>query len=281
MTERNPPASWQEAMSTGLPAIDHDHRQLLGALEELEALAGKGVPKALLCQRLELFVEQIKGHFRREHQTVEARGFAESEEHRQEDERLLRLFEDVLHTLRESDIQMNLEAASFLHHLMVQHIYQTDDPLRRHFRATAGVHQPTPYLPWSRFLLVGDPLIDSEHKILVDYVNRIYELLGSPDHQEAVVSLLHSLLDHARRHFQNEGRLLTRLDIPERMDHMREHDQMLRQAQEWVGRIESGAEELQREQVLEFVREWVLRHILFVDMRLKPLLSQKPPADAG
>jgi hemerythrin len=281
MNERPPPSSWQEAMATGLPAIDHDHRQLLGALEELERLAIAGAPKARLCGRLEQFVEQIKAHFGREHQAAESRGFQDSEGHRREDEKLLRLFEDVLHTLQESDIEMNREAASFLHHLMVQHIYHTDDPLRRHFRAAASSQTRTLYLPWNRFLQVGDPLIDSEHKILVDYVNRIYELLDTPDNRGAVVSLLHSLLDHARRHFQNEGQLLTRLSIPERADHMREHDQMLRQAQDWLGRIESGREELQREQVLEFVREWVLRHILFVDMRLKPLLAAARDGNGG
>jgi len=274
MSEPNVPDAWQEAMSIGLPAIDRDHRCLLSSLEDLLRLVAADAPKARLCQHLDAFIEQTKGHFRREHQLAAARGFADSEEHLREDEKLLRLFEDVLQTLRESDIQMNREAASFLHHLMVQHIYKTDDPLRQHFRAESAPREPELYLPWNPIFSVGDPEIDSEHKTLVDHVNRIYELLDAPNNRPALVSLLHSLIDHARRHFQNEGRLLVRLGVPEREGHLREHDQMLRQAQEWLSRIEAGQETLQRERVLEFVCEWVLRHILFVDMRLKELLAK-------
>jgi len=141
-------------------------------------------------------------------------------------------------------------------------------------------HQAVCYLNWNPIFCVGDPVIDSEHKMLVDYVNRIYELLGTPNNREAVVSLLHSLLDHAHRHFQSEGRLLARLGIPDRADHMREHDQMLRRARAWVAGIEAG-DALQREQVLDFVREWVLRHILFVDMRLKEQLAQAGQSSSG
>lgn len=270
MTSTSLPAGWQEAMATGIAAVDNDHQLLLKRLEEFERLTAAGADKNVLCDHLEQFLALAKTHVRHEHHLARERGYGESDQHLAEDEKLLRLFEDVLLTLRQQDIHMNREAASFLSHLMVQHIYKTDEPLRRHFRSHP---QPAPaFLGWSNLFLIGDPLIDSEHKVLVDYVNRLYELLAVPDNQAAVVSLLHSFLDHAKRHFHSEGQLLRRLALPDGAQHLHEHDTMLRQMQQWIAAIEEGAP-LEREQVLQFVREWVVRHVLFVDMRLKAHLQ--------
>jgi len=264
------PASWQEAMATGIPAIDNDHQLLLNGLEEFERLIEQGAEKARLCAHLELFLDQARAHVKHEHHLTRDQGYENCEQHLLEDEKLLRLFEDVLATLREKDIKMNREAAAFLQHVMVQHIFKTDEPIRRRFRNTP--EPPRLFLAWSNLFLIGDPLIDSEHKVLVDYVNHIYELINVPNNHDAVISLLHSLHDHAKRHFQSEGKLLRRLGLPDHQSHLIEHDAMLREMEAWINELQQGAE-LSKERVLDFVREWVVRHILFVDMRLKEHLN--------
>ena len=129
------------------------------------------------------------------------------------------------------------------------------------------------YLVWSPLFALGDPVIDAQHKILIDYVNRLYELLAEPDCGDAVIALLYSFLDHAARHFQSESRLLQSYQVKGWREHLLEHDQMLRQAKEWVVELDEGKLALKDEQVLNFVREWVVRHILFVDMQLKDELQ--------
>ena len=90
-----------------------------------------------------------------------------------------------------------------------------------------------------------------------------------------------SISGHPFRHdvivseFQSESRLLQSYQVKGWREHLQEHDQMLRQAREWVAELEEGKLALKDEQVLNFVREWVVRHILFVDMQLKDELQSR------
>jgi hemerythrin len=258
-------------MATGNPLVDGEHQRLLRRLDEILHLAAARAGSKILLERLVRFVQEIGSHLQREHQLLRDAGFAELERHEQEDGLFLQLCQDVLGTLdHDLDIELSAEAVLFLRQQVIQHIYHTDAPLREHFQGRA---RREPLLAWSPLFSVGELSLDQEHQGLIDHVNQLYQLLDQPEERGPILMELHDFLEHARDHFEHEARLMTGLAQAERSAHIEEHDRMLDQAAAWVGRIERGEEQPSREQLLGFIRDWVVRHILFVDMRVKSHFS--------
>lgn len=101
--------NWNETMKLGVPEIDFEHEELIGAINALGDQIHKGEPlddiKALLGE----INSQIGAHFSLEEKIMRDNGFAGSEAHKEDHDRLLEQIriimieaadvdEDLLHT---------------------------------------------------------------------------------------------------------------------------------------------------------------------------------------
>ncbi len=76
--------SWSETMSVGVPRLDHDHRVLIGLINQLAGAPSPALDDKLIGEVLAALVAYTVFHFAREEQVMEACGFAEIEAHREE-----------------------------------------------------------------------------------------------------------------------------------------------------------------------------------------------------
>jgi len=266
--------SWQESMATGNAVVDSEHQRLLRRLDEVGHLSAARTDRKILMERLERFVQEVTTHIHREHSILKGAGFEDLDGHRQEDHLFLHLCHDVIATLNDdASIELNEEALLFLRHQLIQHIYQTDAPLREYFQSKREQPRREQLLAWSPIFSVGEDSVDDEHQVLIEHVNRLFRLMEHPEERGPILMELHDFLAHAREHFANEALLMARVEPAERIAHLAEHDKMLTDASAWVSRIELGEEQPSRDQLLGFIRDWVVRHILFVDMRIKHLFD--------
>lgn len=128
------------------------------------------------------------------------------------------------------------------------------------------------FMPWSEEFVLGIDSIDNQHRWLVDATNQLYDQIESqnPDAQ-LVGEVLEGLVDYTMNHFILEEDIFNRLGYAETEAHKQEHDEFTRQAMNLLLNYEGG--EPLTEDALEFLKAWLIHHILRVDKAYVPFLK--------
>lgn len=130
------------------------------------------------------------------------------------------------------------------------------------------------FLEWSDDLKLGFAEIDSQHRWLVAATNSLYDLLstGQPERAE-VEKLLNGLVDYTLTHFVTEELLFHWHNYPDEDAHTKEHTDFVNAVKEWKKRYQDG-EEISME-ILEFLKSWLVNHILKSDKAYAPFLKER------
>ena len=105
---------------------------------------------------------------------------------------------------------------------------------------------------------------DAQHQVL-------FELLDMVAEEDSAVSVLHKLRHYAENHFSIEEQYMALLAYPGREEHMRAHDKF----REQLAKMLVDAEEhdnVARQVISTFLREWLKRHIFGIDKKLEAFI---------
>jgi hemerythrin-like metal-binding protein len=127
-------AKWSEALETGDPEVDEQHRALYDLVNDLNASAVMGGDRALVEGSLERILRYAATHFATEEALMERSSYPLSREHI----KLHRAFaqaatEKVAAHLAGHDVTLP-ELARFMEDWLDEHIEQQDRPLIAHVR---------------------------------------------------------------------------------------------------------------------------------------------------
>lgn len=127
---------------------------------------------------------------------------------------------------------------------------------------------------WKDEFGVGIPAVDEQHKKLFDIANQISELLTNQlllDKYDQIVAVLHELRDYTVEHFAAEEAYMLQHKYRKFLSHKALH-------QEFIEKINAvDLEQIDNEQnlylkeILNFVTDWLVDHILKVDKHITEL----------
>ena len=121
-------------------------------------------------------------------------------------------------------------------------------------------------VPWDDRFSVGVPELDAEHRRLVDTLNRLHEATVSGRGPGTLEPLLAILVQQAGTHFMSEERYLRETQFAEYDEHKAKHAELMGQVYELKRRLETDHTTFTPETV-QFLKDWVLRHILIADLK--------------
>jgi hemerythrin-like metal-binding protein len=122
---------------------------------------------------------------------------------------------------------------------------------------------------WDSRFETGIPIVDAQHKHLVEVVNTLgNELLLGNVSEERLQALFHELAEYARHHFSDEENMMRSLAIDER--HRLEHIAFHRQFVEQLVNLWKSRDSLAKpaETVHGFLASWLTVHILGEDQAM-------------
>lgn len=130
------------------------------------------------------------------------------------------------------------------------------------------------FMPWSDELLLGIDRIDDQHHWLVDTTNRLHdEISNDSPRRDVIGEILYSLVEYAINHFIMEEELFQRYEYPQTAEHKAEHDNFNAKIHSLLEQFEAG--ETVNTEVMEFLKNWLLHHIMENDKAYAPYLKQK------
>lgn len=126
-----------------------------------------------------------------------------------------------------------------------------------------------PQLVWTEEMSVGDPLLDAQHRQLVDLLNTFNDLMTPADIRCAITCMSR----YADTHFRDEELLLERVGCPLLDKQRHEHQTFMLKAAELSG--QDSAEISVQIKLATFLTRWLMHHILTEDMKYKPYVQNR------
>jgi hemerythrin-like metal-binding protein len=126
---------------------------------------------------------------------------------------------------------------------------------------------------WRDSMKVGDPELDAEHKKFIALLNLIERGLEQDDVSPAN-EIYEELLVYVEEHLPAEEAYMERVGYPGLEDHKRLHEDFAYNFYVMLGRFRASFDDAERRthvvKLAEFVREWLIDHILKEIIELKP-----------
>lgn len=128
-------------------------------------------------------------------------------------------------------------------------------------------------LEWDASFETGITSIDSQHRKLFDMVNELHDAMQQKRSKEAIGQILGRLIEYTGSHFSHEEQAFRSSAYPEEAGHKQEHSRLVEQVLALQGKFNSG-EAVLTQSVIEFLQDWLIKHIKGTDMRYAPHLKK-------
>ena len=132
-----------------------------------------------------------------------------------------------------------------------------------------------PLMNWTDKLAVGVTVLDNDHKKLIVMVNQLFDGIQSGHGKESVGKILDGLIAYTKVHFGNEERYFAQTGYPAAPAHKQEHDDLTRQVVSVQQKYRAGTTNVLSLEVLNFLKNWLVKHIQGSDQKYGPYLNAK------
>jgi len=132
---------------------------------------------------------------------------------------------------------------------------------------TGSGKQIRPLMEWSSALSVGFAEIDRQHQRLIEIANELNTAMQSGQGTSVVGQILNELVDYTVKHFAYEESLMKQHDYRGRDDHLAKHKKLIEEVSAYKRQFDSGKANITVE-LLAFIRDWLVNHILKTDVAL-------------
>ena len=129
-------------------------------------------------------------------------------------------------------------------------------------------------IEWSPALSVGHGEIDTQHQRLVEIANELNSAMHNGVGVEAAGRVLNELVDYTVKHFAYEEGEMRKSRYPQSDAHKEEHRKLVAEVLAFKEKFDSGKAAISIE-LMGFIRDWLLNHILKVDKALAAYLGSR------
>jgi len=128
---------WDESMALGIPAIDGQHKELIGWIRALDEAVQKGEGARIIDDVLQKAIDYVYRHFSDEERLMLSYNFPDFTSHRQEHDYFVTRLKDI-HTGITNGEELSVKTLDFLIDWTISHIKGTDQNYGRFIRGIAG-----------------------------------------------------------------------------------------------------------------------------------------------
>ena len=121
---------------------------------------------------------------------------------------------------------------------------------------------------WDEKFSVGVSSIDEQHKKLVAYLNELHDGMMKGKGLDVLAPILDGLVSYTEEHFRFEEKYFYTTDYSHKDAHIEEHRVLVVKVTNYKNKI-GRAEATLSSELLQFLKDWLMKHILGTDMKYK------------
>lgn len=115
-------------------------------------------------------------------------------------------------------------------------------------------------ITWNEGYSVGNEEIDSQHKVLVGMINKLYDAFLEAKAYEAIFEILDEMIDYTQQHFNFEHKIFEKYNYPNTEEHKEIHKQFVMKTIDFKEKISAGKKRVTYD-IMLFLRDWLVQHI--------------------
>lgn len=124
-------------------------------------------------------------------------------------------------------------------------------------------------IQWNETLMTGHPVVDADHKQLIDALNELETALRDGAGREKITGTLDFLNRYTREHFAREETHMKNVGCPSYEENCREHALLISRLDSWLVRLEQGPSITLVLEIHREIANWIRSHILKTDCKLR------------
>ena len=128
---------WDDSISLSIPAIDEQHKELLGWIGSLNAAVQKGEGAQVIGDVLLKLISYVCYHFEEEERLLRSANYSDFAGHRQEHDDFVKRLQDIQAHFRDGD-ELSRNTLDFMSDWIVLHIRGTDQKYGELLRSKLG-----------------------------------------------------------------------------------------------------------------------------------------------
>ena len=129
------------------------------------------------------------------------------------------------------------------------------------------------FVQWTRNMDLGINDIDSQHRLLVDYINDLYDAMTNNSSAQEMLGILRKLRDYTSTHFRDEEKHFVHTNYPATKEHLQIHREFEAKVNEVEQGIKQGTITLSMD-LLSFLKDWLVQHIMGMDAQYAPYVKK-------
>jgi len=141
---------------------------------------------------------------------------------------------------------------------------------RQRNRVESG--ESAPFLAWDDSWSVHVPVLDGQHKKLIELINNLYSAMREGAAASVMSNVVSELVAYTKSHFAAEEGLMRQRGYPELESHRKLHRDLTDRVLQLEGDLRAGRSVVTL-QVMDFLKSWLRTHILGEDRRYIPFLA--------
>ncbi|MCK5522946.1 MAG: hemerythrin family protein [Thiomargarita sp.] len=134
------------------------------------------------------------------------------------------------------------------------------------------------FITWSNEYSVNIKEIDRQHQFLINIINKMHELVmtdaGDAANRSDIRRVFAKLADYTDYHFRTEEELFKTHNYPGFKIHKQQHNELVLQILELQRRFLKNEVSITQE-IFNFLKKWLLNHILISDKEYTVFLNAK------
>lgn len=134
-------------------------------------------------------------------------------------------------------------------------------------------------LLWCDQFSVGNNVIDSDHKYLIETINRVEQSVERKNRCE-LAAAFDALMQYSRAHFDREEKIAIAIGYKQVPHLSQSHQNLLKQLDQLRGDTDALGLEWPSdaaEHFTNFLRDWLINHVIREDQLMKPILQNYSP----
>lgn len=129
-------------------------------------------------------------------------------------------------------------------------------------------------IKWSEELTLGVTQIDDQHRELLKITNGLINAIVIGRSSTTISNVVKKLREYTVFHFNSEEEFMSRIGYDKLSKHSTEHSNLKKKVKDFQRSIYKG-EDIEPEELLELLKEWLLKHILESDRDIAVFIKRE------
>lgn len=123
-------------------------------------------------------------------------------------------------------------------------------------------------IEWTDDLNIGNTIIDGQHATLISISQELSGITDKKENNHIIEKKLDELMEYCKYHFDEEQKLMQKINYPNLNEHIHSHDNFTRKMNEFFAKFISGDYNILKE-LQSYLENWIIMHIKEEDTALK------------